>query len=610
MTNIEETNLVENQESPESAESKAQNIKFAIGCSIVTFTAIFLRFFLLELKPLHHDEGVNGHFLLKLFRDGVYQYDPSNYHGPTLYYISLAFTKIFGMETFNIRASVAVFGVLIVILALYLRRYIGSIGSLSAALFLALSPGMVYISRYFIHEMSFVFFSLAIVVGVLYFIENREVGIVATATCAFLLLICFFPLPFTLANLLGGNLSIRLGFFLVEAILVFLLMRFLLNWDNGRPIYLVLASASCVLFFATKETAFITLGTMIIAVICVWIWRKIYAGFMGKVGEYSATDKRLTWSNFTSSFGKSPDSILLVIIVISVFIYVGILFFSSFFTYQDGIKGAFEAYAFWTKTGTGDHTQSGYLGYAKWLVKIESPIFILSALGTLLALFKGNNRFAMFCGFWSFGLMAAYSIIPYKTPWLALSFTMPMCFVAGYGIDVFFSKKLLEKIVGSILLIGSVGVLGYQTVELNFYSYDDDTKPYVYAHTTRGFLDLIKQIEYYSEKSGKKKDATIEIVSPEYWSMPWYMRNYPNANFHGSIKPVNSAEMIVGEEKQIDELRTEYASHYKWAGTYPLRPGVELIFLVRRDLADTSAKEIYQINELGSIDILESESVK
>ena len=602
--NIEETDL------DKSLESKVQNIKFAIGCSIVTFTAIFLRFFLLELKPLHHDEGVNGHFLLKLFRDGVYQYDPSNYHGPTLYYISLAFTKIFGMETFNIRASVAVFGVLIVILALYLRRYIGSIGSLSAALFLALSPGMVYISRYFIHEMSFIFFSLAIVVGVLYFIENREVGIVATATCAFLLLICFFPLPFTLANLLGGNLSIRLGFFLIEAILVFLLMRFLLNWDNGRPIYLVLASASCVLFFATKETAFITLGTMIIAVICVWIWRKIYAGFMGKVGEYSATDKRLTWSNFTSNFGKSPDSILLVIIAISVFIYVGTLFFSSFFTYQDGIKGAFEAYAFWTKTGTGDHTQSGYLGYAKWLVKIESPILILSALGTLLALFKGNNRFAMFCGFWSFGLMAAYSIIPYKTPWLALSFTMPMCIVAGYGIDVFFSKKLLEKIVGLILLIGSIGVLGYQTVELNFYSYDDDTKPYVYAHTTRGFLDLIKQIEYYSEKSGKKKDATIEIVSPEYWSMPWYMRNYPNANFHGSIKPVNSAEMIVGEEKQIDELQTEYASHYKWVGTYPLRPGVELIFLVRRDLADASAKEIYQINELGSIDILESESVK
>jgi uncharacterized protein (TIGR03663 family) len=599
MTNIEEQNSYENITKRES------NLGFLVGAGIVTFVAIFLRFFLLELKPLHHDEGVNGHFLIKLFRDGVYQYDPSNYHGPTLYYISLAFTKLFGLETFSIRASVAIFGVLIVCLAFYLRKYIGTVGSLSAAAMLALSPGMVYISRYFIHEISFVFFSFAYMVGVLYFIEKREVGIVATATCSLLLLICFFPLPFTFAESLGGNMSIRLGFFILEAILVFLLMRFFLSWDNGRPVYLVLASASCVLFFATKETAFITLGTMVIAIGCVWIWRKIYIAFMGKIDDYSEIDNRLTWSKFREGFGGSSDSILLVIIVAAVFIYVGVLFFSSFFTYQEGIKGAFEAYAFWTKTGTGDHTQSGYLGYAKWLVKIELPIMVLAAIGTLIALFRGNNRFAIFCGFWSFGLMAAYSIIPYKTPWLALSFILPMCIVGGYGIDEIFRKGMPGKLLGIGLLIAGFSVLGQQSVDLNFYTYDDDTKPYVYAHTRRGFLDLIREIERYAEKSGKGKDATIEIVSPEYWSMPWYMRNYPNAAFGGSIKPINSAEMIVAEDKQAGELITEYASHYKWSGTFPLRPGVELVLLVRRDLADANAKELYQLEEIESVDVID-----
>jgi uncharacterized protein (TIGR03663 family) len=604
MNNLEDLNL------EEKLASKDNNVSFAIGAGIVTFAAIFLRFFLLELKPLHHDEGVNGHFLLKLFKDGVYQYDPSNYHGPTLYYISLAFTKIFGMETFSIRASVAVFGVFIVILALYLRRYIGTIGSLSAALFLALSPGMVYISRYFIHEISFVFFSLAIVVGVLYFIEKREAGIVATAACAFLLLICFFPLPFTLANSIGGNLYVRLGFFLIEGILVFLLMRFLLNWDNGRPVYLVLASASCVLFFATKETAFITLGTMLIAIVCVWVWRKIYFSFMGKIDKSSEVDNRLTWSNFLAGFGSGSDSILLLAIVLVVFAYIGALFFSSFFTYPKGLSGAFEAYAFWTKTGTGDHTQSGYLGYAKWMLKIEAPIIILSVIGTLFALLKGNNRFALFSGFWAFGLTAAYSIIPYKTPWLALSFILPMCIIAGYGIDSLSKKGLFGQISGAILAVAAVAVLGYQTTDLNFYSYDDDTKPYVYAHTERGFLELIDEIERYAVKSGQAKDATIEIVSPDYWSMPWYMRNYPNANFHGSIKTVTTAEMIVGEEKQIEELITEYSTHYKWACNFPLRPGVVLVFLVRKDLADESTKEIYQIDEIATVEIKASDFEK
>jgi len=52
-------------------------------------------------------------------------------------------------------------------------------------------------------------------------------------------------------------------------------MTRLLTWDDGRPIYLILASASVALFFATKETAFITLGTMLIACASVWVWRGI-----------------------------------------------------------------------------------------------------------------------------------------------------------------------------------------------------------------------------------------------------------------------------------------------------------------------------------------------
>ena len=48
--------------------------------------ALFLRFYDLPLKPLHHDEGVNVYLLTKLVRPPhSYQYHPSNYHGPTLY---------------------------------------------------------------------------------------------------------------------------------------------------------------------------------------------------------------------------------------------------------------------------------------------------------------------------------------------------------------------------------------------------------------------------------------------------------------------------------------------------------------------------------------------
>ena len=83
----------------------------------------FLRLVKLSLVPLHHDEGVNGNFLVTLVREGKYFYDPQNYHGPTLYYFSAIIPWIvrffggkaagdtYGLTTFNIRLVTVVFSV-------------------------------------------------------------------------------------------------------------------------------------------------------------------------------------------------------------------------------------------------------------------------------------------------------------------------------------------------------------------------------------------------------------------------------------------------------------------------------------------------------------------
>jgi uncharacterized protein (TIGR03663 family) len=581
-------------------EQRATDKIWLLSCFLITAIAAFLRFFQLELRPLHHDEGVNGFFLTTLFREGVYRYDPANYHGPDLYYFALAFSKIFGLNTISVRASVAIFGVLTVILAFYLKNYIGKIGSLAAAFFLALSPGMVFISRYFIHEILFVFFSLAIVVSVLFFIERRKAGIFAIVWTVLLLLVCFLPTALNLANMLGKTdtalWAFRLAFFLVEAALIFFVVRMLLAWDEGRAIYLILASASTVLLFATKETAFITIGTMLIACACVWLWRLIFRRAIGepKPNEIETVD--LTWTNFRAKIGDNINLILIISAVSVVFIYVGVLFFSSFFTYAQGVGKAFEAYAIWAKTGNKDHTQNGMWAYLKWGMKLESPILILSAVGSVIALVKARHRFAIFTAFWAFGLFLAYTIIPYKTPWLALSFLLPMCIIAGYAVnELLRSTDIAQKILGGVLALTAAGVLAYQTYDLNFERYDDEEMPYVYAHTRRGFLDLIRQIEYYADKSGRGKNATIEIVSPDYWSMPWYMKDYPKAIFHGRLVDASTAEMIVAKKgEQNAEVLSRYSPHYKYAGEFPLRPGVDLILLVRKDLADSDAKELYE----------------
>ncbi|HQU83075.1 MAG TPA: glycosyltransferase family 39 protein [Pyrinomonadaceae bacterium] len=593
--------IQENQIIEDRSPQMKDRFMWFLSCGLVTAIATFVRFFWLELKPLHHDEGVNGFFLTTLFREGVYKYDPANYHGPDLYYIALVFTKLFGLNTLSIRWSVAIFGVLTVILAFFLKDYIGKVGSLAAALFLSLSPGMSFISRYFIHEILFVFFSFGIAVSVLYFIEKRKAGYFAVGWVSLLLMICFIPSALTMAKAVGGTnettvWALRVGFFLVEGVLVFFVVRMLLAWDEGRPIYLILAMANIIMLFATKETGFITVGTMAIACVCVWLWRKIYSTAIDKPKPNDLEPVELTWARFSEGLGDNTNRILIAAAVSFVFIYVGILFFSSFFTYKEGVWKAFEAYMLWTKTGSKDHTQNGTWAYIKWGMEIEAPILILSALGSLIALFKARHRFAIFTAFWAFGLFAAYTIIPYKTPWLALSFLLPMCIIAGYGINEMFRGDVSQKGIGAVLAIIATGVLAYQSYDINFVRYDDEEMPYIYAHTKRGFLDLIKKIDYYAEKSGKGKDARIEVVSPDYWSMPWYLNDYKYAVFTGNFVDANTSEMIVAKKGEDEpELVSRYVAHYKLEGEYPLRPGVDLYLLVRKDLAEKDAKELYTL---------------
>ena len=112
---------------------------------------------------------------MRLVREGAYTYDPANYHGPTLYYFSAIIpwiTKVlfgnaardnYGLTTFTIRL-VPWPSVWQRSCSCFCCRRLGTVATLAAGLMLAVSPGAVYLSRYFIHETLFVFFTLGIVV--------------------------------------------------------------------------------------------------------------------------------------------------------------------------------------------------------------------------------------------------------------------------------------------------------------------------------------------------------------------------------------------------------------------------------------------------------------
>jgi uncharacterized protein (TIGR03663 family) len=132
---------------------------------IILAVAVFLRFFRLDLRPPHSDEGVNGAFADTLTTQGFYRYDPENYHGPLHYYLLFLFKILIGRNLWGLRFATALFGSLAVWLVADSKRYFGRFVAYTAALFLAVSPGLVFFSRDAIHESDFMFFSILAVLG-------------------------------------------------------------------------------------------------------------------------------------------------------------------------------------------------------------------------------------------------------------------------------------------------------------------------------------------------------------------------------------------------------------------------------------------------------------
>ena len=511
-----------------------------IAVIVIFVVAAFFRLYDLNLVPLHHDEGVNGNFLVRLVREGQYQYDPENYHGPTLYYFAALFPWIvrvlfgknamdtWGLTTIGIRMVPALFGLGTIGLVLLLRRWFGTVATLTAALLLALSPGAVYLSRYFIHETQFVFFTLGIVVASLYFYEER----------------------------------------------------------NGQ--YLILAAASASLLFATKETAMISVGVLGIALVVTLVYLRLTRG-------KSRTPKARGWTQpqqsfvtrLVDDFGGPVVLGVYVLVAACVFAGLWVAFYSSFFTNSKGISDSFKTFQVWTKTGTVAHVHPLFT-YVYWLVQREGTLLVLGSLGALAVVLKPKNGLALFSALWAFGLLAAYSLIPYKTPWLLLNFVVPLALVAGYAVQVLFEFEGGQlRLMGAALVI-AISVAAYQMIDLNFVNYDNDNESYVYvyAHTTRGLLDLVKEVDRIAKEEDGARTG-ITIVSPDYWPLPWYFRNYTRVGYFGRLAQTTE-QIIIANENQKADVDANYGEVYQQVmsqhegGTFELRPGVKLLLYRRR----------------------------
>jgi uncharacterized protein (TIGR03663 family) len=459
----------------------------------------------LGLRPPHHDEGVNGWYLMQMWRQGFFRYDPSNYHGPLFFYMLQLSEILFGKGIISLRLVTVLFAALNTLLVLAHRRFFGRI-AIWAALAMAFSPAALFYGRYAIHETVFICFQLLFSYG--YFSYARRV-----------------------------------------------------SWRTG----VVCMTAG---FFGTvliKETFFIFFGTWFIALFLVAVLARYLpeTGVREEVPLPVVKGKRATQPVF-----KPPDHRRFFVKTLGAGLLVTLVVYSGFLMNPHGVIDMVVALVPWLKTGAGGSGHEKPFFYWFKLMRLyEWPA--LAALAATALLGWRTSRLGRFWCAMGVGGVLAYSLIPYKTPWLILNLIWPLCFVFGYGVETIRQRwpvlgQGLAYLAAALLLVASAGL----AARLNLRYPADPQQPYVYTHSYPSIVDLTDHIERACARHPEAKNMRIVVAIQQTWPLPWTLSDYPELHFEPfkAGQTVNGDVLLVDLQDQQAVEATLDAPYYRLSG--------------------------------------------
>jgi len=491
----------------------------------IVILAAALRLPALDHRPMHADEAVHAAKLGALLEQGLYKYDPTEYHGPTLYYLTLIPARVAGAARYSdlneiiLRCVPALIGVLLVAAHVLLVPVVGFRAVAIAALFAAVSPAMVFYSRYYIQETLLAAFSFGALISLCRYVQTARVG-----------------------------------------------------WAIG-------AGASVGLMFATKETWVIACGAMVAALLFAWAFERRRPDAASR-GSSLATPSQPTKPRTLSGIRARRHAAAAAVTAVA----VSALLFSSCFTHPRGIVDSVAAYATYVaRAGEaswhvhpwhfyfGSLLYSGSNGAPVWT---EAAILGLALAGALMAIGGrgaggGDVGLVRMLAAYAVLLAACYSAIPYKTPWCVLGFLHGFILLAGVGgaglLAIAATPPAKALVVGC--LAAAVAHLGWLAWAGSVPFASDPRNPWVYAHTGTGVFEIERRVSALAGAHPDGSRMPIEIISGgNLWPLPWYLRRFPSVRWETS--PVNDgahAPVILITPEMEGALTTKL---YEWR-----RPG-------------------------------------
>ena len=215
-----------------------------------------------------------------------------------------------------------------------------------------------------------------------------------------------------------------------------------------------------------------------------------------------------------------------------------------------------------------------------------TPVVILA----LLAVAKSFRRDAEspavvhFIAYAAAGHFAIYSIIAYKTPWLACLPWAHVCLLAGFGVAGFTRHRLPVKAAICALVVVSITSQLVQTRRATGRFASDERNPFAYVPTRNDIETLEPWLAKLRLAAPVISHESVAVIGTEYWPLPWYLRGFKQIGYWPAPPADLAAHALVfAMPETVDSVTTRLEeSHVSLPRG--LRAGVPVQLFVRNDV--------------------------
>lgn len=319
--------------------------------------------------------------------------------------------------------------------------------------------------------------------------------------------------------------------------------------------YAALAGACAALMLSSKETAFIHLFALAAAGLVFWFWNR-----RGKPLK--------DWVR--------PQMLL---VSAGAFFLLFLALFTWFGRNWKALNVLQQVPLSVLSRSAGQGHQKPFWYFAQLLTTGWSGGLLLAVacIGFMLVLRRRGASPYGFLAIYSILIAAIYSLIPYKTPWLALNFWLPIGLFAGFAINALW--RLARRHTASrfatpvfVVLCGVVlALIARDTRQRVFVHPADESNPYAYAHTSEDILALPGEIADFAVQENIT-NPRISVIASDPWPLPWYLRRFKQVGFWQPGQQPTDADFYVTSTDAAGQY-SDRLRNYR-PDFFGVRPGV------------------------------------